>query len=148
MGMAWDSAGYERLKAIGARHGRVTTGDVARTLPLTALSVADLTAIMERLEDDGIAVDVDASLLMPRRAPVDREHGVGVVDMANPAAPAISTPGAQPATPKEIAGMGFARQPDAPGHRHHAPTLKRGGVDLLPLLSMGAVAVVMLVAFG
>lgn len=148
MGMARDSAGYARLKAIGVRHGRVTTGDVARILPMADLSVADLTAIMERLEDDGIAVDVDASLLMPRRAPVDREHGVGVVDMAHPAAPAISTPGALPATAGEIAGMGFARQPDAPGGSHHAPTLKRGGIDLLPLLAMGAVVVVMLVAFG
>lgn len=148
MATALNSAGYERLKVIGQRHGRVTTGDVARTLPLASLSAQDLTAIIERLEDDGIEVEVDVSLLMPRRAPVDREHGVGVVDMANPAAPAISVPGARPATAEEIAGMGFARQPDAPGRHHHAPTLKRGGVDMLPLLSIGAVTLVMLVAFS
>lgn len=148
MAMAWESTGYERLKAIGQRHGRITTGDVARTLPMASLSAGDLTAILERLEDDGIEVEVDAALLMPRQTPIDREHGVGVVDMASPAAPAISVPGAQPATARDIAGMGFGRQAEAPGHRHWAPTLKRGGVDLLPLVAMGAVAVVMLVVLS
>lgn len=145
MATAWESAGYERLKTIGQRHGRVTTGDVARILPMDTLSAHDLTAILERLEDDGIEVEVDAALLTPRHTPIDREHGVGVVDMASPAAPAISVPGALPATAREVAGMGFGRQAEAPGHRHWAPTLKRGGIDLLPLVSMGAVAMVILV---
>lgn len=144
MVMTWEGAGYERLKAIGQRHGRVTTGDVARTLPMASLSARDLTTILERLEDDGIEVEVDAALLIRRQTPIDREHGVGVVDIASPAAPAISVPGAQPATARDIVGMGFGRQAEAPGAHHRAPTLKRGGVDLLPLVSMVVVTVVML----
>ena len=134
----------ERGRAAGNRLGIEALGDA---LPTETMTPEEVAAVVERLESAGIEVDLDDSrLTRPRGAPAgDYRRGDGVVDIASPAAPAVSAPGAVPTR------HGWADDLGTPGaHDDHgaAPRWTHDGMELLPLASIAAVAVVMIVALG
>lgn len=145
--MAISEAAYQRLEAHGRRDGRITTEEIGRELPIEEMDPVEIAQVIDRLERAGIDVDVDPALLKPHPDRGRSGGDAGVVDIAHPAAPAVSAPGVRPSRPVDIAGMGD------PHHGHHghgrkAPTWTRDGIDLLPIVCVGIVAIVMIVALG
>ncbi len=59
-----DSA-VKALMDLGRRQGRVSTEDVRQLLPLNAMSAEEIANLILRLEERGIAVDVDPALFVP-----------------------------------------------------------------------------------
>lgn len=133
----------------GRRNGnRLSAEALGEILPVDTMTPEETAAVIERVEAAGVEVELDDSRLMRGRPnPAlarqrgDYHRGDGVVDMANPAAPAVSAPGAVPSR------HGWADD-IADGHHGGAPTWKRDGVELLPLASMAVVAVVLIAALG
>ena len=141
--MTIDDSTYQRLEEIGRRDGRVSVEDMARVLPLDSMSATEIAQVVDRLERAGIEVDIDPTLTRPHRDATS-DNADGVVTMASPAAPAISSPAVKPTTSSDIAAMGNAH-----GHGHHghgkAPTWMVNGVEMLPVLSIGIVALLLIV---
>ena len=146
--MVIDDSAYRRLEEEARRRGgRLTVEDLGRSLPLDSMSEAEIAQVVERLERAGIDVDVDPALT--RRHPdATADNADGVVSMAAPAAPAISSPRVYPSTPADIVAMGDPH-PEAHHGRHgRAPTWNRNGVEMLPILAMVIVAVLLILALG
>ena len=142
--MAIDETAVSRLHDIGRRQGRISAEELGRILPVDRMAPGDIARVVERLESAGIEVDLDPSLLAPR-AGAGRDAGdAGVVDIASPAAPASTAPGVGPSSSHEVASMGASH---GRGSRR-APTWERGGIDLIPIVSIGVVAVVLIIALG
>ncbi len=147
--MPVEESALRRLSDIGRREGRVTVEALARELPIDRMAPEEIAAVIERLEAAGVEVDVsDPSLLRdraPRAARVyeGEKRGEGVVDMGSPAAPAVSAPGVKPS---EGGWIGSERG----GHHPHrvAPTWRVGGIELLPLAAVLAVAILLLILFA
>lgn len=145
--MPIDETAYRQLEEIGRRDGRVTTDDMTGVLPIQQMSPGDIAGVIERLEKAGVEVDVDEKLLRPHPGAREAGPAPGVVD-AHPAAPHISTPGARPASSREIASMGEAHHDDHHHAKRGAPTWNVGGIDMLPMVCIGVVALVLIVALG
>lgn len=137
----------------GRRNGnRLSAEALGAALPVETMTPEETAAIVERIEAAGVEVELDDARLMRGRgtavgAKPDYHRGDGVVDMANPAAPAVSSPGAVPS----VHGWADDAGRDDHGHGHGhggTPSWKRDGIELLPLASMAAVAVVMIAALG
>ena len=137
----------------GRRNGnRLSAEALGEILPVDTMTPEETAAVIERVEAAGVDVELDDSRLMRGRPnPAlarqrgDYHRGDGVVDMASPAAPAVSAPGAVPSR------HGWAddiADGHAGGHHGNVPTWKRDGVELLPLASMAVVAVVLIAALG
>lgn len=145
-------AAVQRLIDQGRRNGgRLGIEQMGAALPIETMTPEEVAAVVERLETAGIEVDLEDPQLRRRRG--DYRRGDGVVDMASPAAPAVSAPGAVPSR------HGWADEDDALGHRRDdghgrghghgaAPTWERNGVVLLPVAALVGVAVVLIAALG
>ncbi len=151
--MAVDDATIDRLIGMGRSNGnRLSIEQLGREVPVETMTPEEVAAVVERLETAGIEADLtDESLKRPRGAriyePGAGEPGAGVVDLASPAAPAVSVPGVRPSEHGWAdEGHGYA----AAGHHgtRRAPTWDRGGVDLLPVVCMVVVALVLIIALG
>ncbi|HYG87104.1 MAG TPA: hypothetical protein VD978_12670 [Azospirillum sp.] len=144
--MSIDESAYRRLEEIGRRNGRLGVEDVARVLPLDTMSATEVAEVVERLERAGIEVELDP-VLARQRPDATAGNSEGVVDLASPAAPAISSPRVHPTTQADIVAMG-----DTHYHGHHgrkrAPTWNVNGIEMLPVLVIAIVAVLMIVALG
>ncbi|HYH23385.1 MAG TPA: RNA polymerase sigma factor region1.1 domain-containing protein [Azospirillum sp.] len=145
--MAINEAAYQRLEAHGRRDGRITVEEMGRELPIEEMDPVEIAEVVDRLERAGIDVDVDAALLKPHPDRGRSGDAAGVVDIAHPAAPAVSVPGVRPSRPADIAGMGEPLHGHS-GHGRKAPTWNHNGMDLLPIVCVGVVAIVMIVALG
>lgn len=146
--MATDTSALERLKAMGKAHGnRLTIDQLGREVPVDTMTPEEVAAVIERLEASGIDVELTDERLRRARPSGEYQRGVGVVDLASPAAPAVSVPGVHPSRHGwEDEGHGYAH-----GHHHgarKAPTWNRGGVDLLPVASLVVVALVLIGTLG
>jgi len=134
----------------GRRSGnRLSAEALGASLPIETMTPEEIAVVVERIETAGVEVELDDSRLMRGRggAPSgDYRRGDGVVDIASPAAPAVSAPGAVPSRhgwADEVGGNAHA------AHGHGAsPTWIRGGVEMMPLASLLGVAVVLLLALG
>lgn len=149
--MAINEAAYQRLEAHGRCDGRITVEEMGRELPVEEMDPVEIAEVVDRLERAGIDVDVDPALLKPHPDRSRTGGDAGVVDIAHPAAPAVSAPGVRPSRPADVAGMGAGLGDPHHGHHGHgrkAPTWNRDGIDLLPIVCVGVVAVVMIVALG
>ncbi|WP_431854438.1 hypothetical protein [Azospirillum sp.] len=147
--MPIDDTAYRRLEEDARRQGgRLSVEDLGRALPIDTMSATEVAEVVDRLERAGIDVDVDPTLTRPH-PDATSGNSDGVVTIASPAAPAISAPNVRPTTRADVVAMG-----DPHPHGHHgrghgrAPTWNRNGVELLPLLSMGIVAVLLIVALA
>jgi hypothetical protein len=56
------------LVAMGRRDGGLTTGDLRRALPVDAMSAEDLALVVVHIEEEGVSVELDESLLGLTRA--------------------------------------------------------------------------------
>jgi hypothetical protein len=145
--MPIDETVYRRLEEeAGRRGGRMSVEDLGRVLPLDTMSATEVAEVVERLERAGIDVDVDPMLTRPH-PDATSGNSDGVVDLASPAAPAISAPNVRPTTQADIVAMGDPHPHTHHGHRH-APVWNVNGVEMLPMLAMGIVALVLIVALG
>ena len=59
----------DRLVALGRRQGHLTTEDVKHALPVDAMTPDEIALVVVHLEDHGIAVELDESLLAPHPGP-------------------------------------------------------------------------------
>ena len=145
--MPIDESAYRHLEEeAGRRGGRMSVEELGRILPIDRMSGAEVAEVVDRLERAGIDVDVDP-MLTRRHPDTTAGNSEGVVDLASPAAPAISAPTVRPTTPADIVAMGDPHPHARRGH-HRAPTWNVNGVELLPILAMGIVALVLIVTLG
>ncbi len=145
-----DDDTIQRLTNLGRQHGnRLGIEQLGREIPVESMTPEEVAVVVERLEAAGIDVELeDERLKKPRGArSYDYERGAGVVDLASPAAPAVSTPGFKPSE--------HGWEDDSFGHAHggghgsrKAPTWNRNGVDVLPVVIMILVALVMIALVG
>lgn len=153
MASTTDDRLVESLIEHGRRNGnRLSAEALGGILPVDTMTPEETAAVIERVEAAGVEVELDDSRLMQgrpnpalARQTGDYRRGDGVVDMASPAAPAVSAPGAVPSR------HGWADDiANGHGGHHHAaaPTWTRNGVELLPLASVAAVAVVLILMLG
>lgn len=145
--MPIDESAYRRLEEeAGRRGGRMNVEELGRILPIDTMSAAEVAEVVDRLERAGIDVDVDPMLTRPH-PDATSGNSDGVVDLASPAAPAISAPRVRPTTQADIVAMGDPH-PHAHHSRRHAPTWNVNGVEMLPMLAVGIVALVLIVALS
>lgn len=70
MQQALDSNTLDRLIALGRQQGQLTTLDLETNLPIHSMSAEDIALIVVHLEDAGVPVELDDSLLAPHPKPV------------------------------------------------------------------------------
>ncbi|WP_042442326.1 RNA polymerase sigma factor region1.1 domain-containing protein [Azospirillum sp. B510] len=153
MASATEDRLIDRLIDHGRRNGnRLSAEALGAALPVDSMTPEETAAVIERVEAAGIEVELDDSHLMrgrpgpaPARQRDDHRRGDGVVDMASPAAPAVSAPGAVPSRHGWADDIATGH---AGGHHGGAPTWTRNGVEMLPLACVAAVAVVLIAALG
>lgn len=135
----------------GRRSGnRLSAEALGAALPIDTMTPEEIAAVVERIETAGVEVELDDTRLMRGRpgAPAgEYRRGDGVVDMASPAAPAVSAPGAVPSRHGWADDIGTGAHGAHDGHGA-SPRWVRDGVEMLPLASLAGVAVVMLLAVG
>ncbi|HZH53055.1 MAG TPA: RNA polymerase sigma factor region1.1 domain-containing protein [Microvirga sp.] len=61
---AIDQSIFEGLISLGRQRGGLTNEDLRRALPIGAMSAEDIALVILQLEESGIPVDLDESLLM------------------------------------------------------------------------------------
>ncbi|WP_448188591.1 hypothetical protein [Azospirillum sp. sgz301742] len=145
--MPIDESAYRRLEEEAARRGgRMSVEDLGRILPIDSMPATEVAEVVDRLERAGIDVDLDPMLTRPH-PDATTGNSEGVVDLASPAAPAISAPNVRPTTQADIVAMGDPHPHARRGHRR-APTWNVDGIEMLPMLAMGIVALVLIVAIG
>jgi hypothetical protein len=69
MQQALDSNTLDRLIALGRQQGQLTTLDLEAHLPIHSMSAEDIALIVVHLEDAGVPVELDDSLLAPHPKP-------------------------------------------------------------------------------
>jgi len=129
---------------------RLSAEALGAALPVETMTPEEIAVVVERIESAGVEVELDDSRLMRSRGvPAGAyRRGDGVVDIANPTAPAVSAPGAVPSRHGWADGIGANPEYNA-AHGHGAtPTWSRDGVELLPLATLAGVALVLIVALG
>ncbi|SFU41626.1 Sigma-70 factor, region 1.1 [Methylobacterium sp. 174MFSha1.1] len=115
MQAAFDRATLDRLVALGRSQGGLGPDDLRRALPVDRMSAEDIAMVLIELEEAGISVDPDDSLLSSGR-PLPPAGTVRLPEPATgaPPPPAPDTPSAATAAP-------------APTPRAAAPPAARGG---------------------
>jgi len=69
MQQALDSNTLDRLIALGRQQGQLTTLDLETNLPIHSMSAEDIALIVVHLEEAGIPVELDDSLMAPNSNP-------------------------------------------------------------------------------
>jgi hypothetical protein len=69
MQQALDSNTLDRLIALGRQQGQLTTLDLETNLPIHSMSAEDIALIVVHLEESGIPVELDDSLMAPQPKP-------------------------------------------------------------------------------
>lgn len=148
--MTIDDATLQRLIEKGRQNGnRLGIEQLGQDVPVETMTPEEVAVVVERLEAAGIDVELtDERLKRPRSGGgSDYQRGAGVVDIASPAAPAVSAPGARPSV-HGWADEGLGHAHGAHHGSRRAPTWDRGGVDMLPVVSVIVVALVLIIALG
>ena len=65
MQQALDRNTLDRLIALGRRQGQLTTEDLRASLPIESMSPEEIALIVVHLEESGVAVELEESLLSP-----------------------------------------------------------------------------------
>jgi len=60
------TAVFDRLVQLGRRRGALQSDDIRQALPVDAMTTEEIVDVVTRLEDAGIAVEIDPALLTPR----------------------------------------------------------------------------------
>ncbi|AWB20731.1 hypothetical protein DA075_07190 [Methylobacterium currus] len=122
MQAAFDRATLDRLVTLGRSQGGLTPDDLRRALPVDRMSAEDIAMVLIELEEAGIPVDPDDSLLSGRPLPP-----AGTVRLPEPepkpaegAAPALESPPAATAAPAPAPRPRAAAPGPAGGGAHRA----------------------------
>lgn len=67
--MLVDQVTVENLIQVARRRGRISIDDLRHAFPIDAMDAGDIANIIVRLEDAGISVDIDPTLLSPKHHP-------------------------------------------------------------------------------
>jgi len=126
----------DRLVALGRRRGSLTPEEIGRELPLADMAPAEIASVVERLDAEGVTVDIDELLY--------RRPTRGTVEPANDTLPPANDPG-----PDSAPAARVLRSPAAPdgseygraaSHRPAAPEPAQPGVGEDGWLKPGWVA--------
>lgn len=145
--MAIDESALRRLIEHGRRRGRVTTEDLHLALPIPTMDATEIAAVVERLEDAGLDVELDERFSVGRRPAAPKEptgDASGAIAIGEYAGPAVAAPGVRPSHGGWIGSGDHAS-------RHgtsHSPTWEVRGVDMIPLVCIVGVALVLTLALG
>ncbi|MEE1657852.1 RNA polymerase sigma factor region1.1 domain-containing protein [Microvirga sp. CF3062] len=69
MQQALDSNTLDRLITLGRQQGQLTTLDLEANLPIHSMSAEDIALIVVHLEESGVPVELDDSLMAPNPKP-------------------------------------------------------------------------------
>lgn len=67
---ALDSNTLDRLISLGRERGHLTTEDLRASLPVESMSAEEIALVVIHLEETGVPVELEESLLTPRPQPV------------------------------------------------------------------------------
>src|SRR5688500_11702123 len=70
---ALDSTTLDRLISLGRERGHLTTEDLRASLPIESMSAEDIALIVVHLEETGVPVELEDSLLSPAPRPMPRK---------------------------------------------------------------------------
>jgi hypothetical protein len=113
--MPIDRSTLDRLVAQGRAKGQLTNEDLAAALPIASMDADDIALVVVHLEEAGIAVELDESLLtgQPSRPPEATRHVEFVspdslAERPSPARPHLSAgaPSASEARPGDVPASG------------------------------------------
>ncbi|MCB5175122.1 MULTISPECIES: RNA polymerase sigma factor region1.1 domain-containing protein [Microvirga] len=131
---AIDRNTLEGLIALGRQRGRLTNQDLQAALPTESMSVEDVALIVVELEEAGVPVDLEDSLLAPRQH-VQVPSGPGAVILPFP-----KRPGSRPKPAQDLAPVGNEQAAEEDG-----PSL-RSGVSGAHWAVIGSIVALALVA--
>ena len=87
MQQALDRNTLDRLITLGRRQGQLTTEDLRASLPIESMSAEEIALIVVHLEESGIAVELEDSLLSPGpRSASPATTGAEIIPFPRPAA--------------------------------------------------------------
>jgi hypothetical protein len=119
MQQALDSNTLDRLIALGRQQGQLTTLDLETNLPIHSMSAEDIALIVVHLEEAGVPVELDDSLMAPNSksaaAPARSAEIIPFPDRAAAARIKKRTAPLQKATPVQ-AQPAFAQQEKRAAH--------------------------------
>lgn len=119
MQQALDSNTLDRLIALGRQQGQLTTLDLESNLPIQCMSAEDIALIVVHLEEAGIPVELDDSLMAPGprpvKAPARSAEIIPFPDGAAAARMKKRTPPLQKASPAQAAPA-FVQQEKRAAH--------------------------------
>jgi hypothetical protein len=88
MQQALDRNTLDRLITLGRRQGQLTTEDLRASLPIESMSAEEIALIVVHLEESGVAVELEESLLSPGSAPKPpATMGAEIIPFPRPAKP-------------------------------------------------------------
>ncbi len=132
---AIDRSSLERLVALGRQKGGLTNQDLAQALPVNDMSAEDIALVVVHLEESGIPVELDESLMSP--------HGSGSPNLVQ-GAQIVSRPERLDHPQAKPVRVELSRGPDsnvarsaAPGTRGMRPAHWAVLASLLILLLIG-----------
>jgi len=65
---------FDRLVELGRRHGALQSDDIRQALPVDTMTIEEIVDVLTRLEEAGIAVEIDPALLTPRHRKINPEE--------------------------------------------------------------------------
>lgn len=87
MQQALDSNTLDRLVSLGRRQGQLTTEDLRESLPIEAMSAEEIALIVVHLEESGIPVELEDSLISPDPRPRPLQaKGAEIIPFPGPSA--------------------------------------------------------------
>ena len=65
---------FDRLLELGRRRGALQSDDIRQALPVDTMTIEEIVDVLTRLEEAGIAVEIDPALLTPRHRKTNPEE--------------------------------------------------------------------------
>lgn len=119
MQQALDSNTLDRLIALGRQQGQLTTLDLETNLPIHSMSAEEIALIVVHLEESGVPVELDDSLMSPHPKPAaDPARSAEIIPFPDRAAAARTKKRAAPLqkAPTAQAEPAFVQQEKRAAH--------------------------------
>lgn len=139
---AIDDTAVEHLIALGRQRGRLTADDLRQLLPIETMTTNDIARIVGRLEDAGVAVDIDEALSARHSSPhAITGRGFESTPRPDPPEPSRSSAGAYVTGPAQV-------PPESPNSAPPRPVQSWGVLLLWIAVALAVFFVVLLFVFG
>jgi len=120
MQQAFDSNTLDLLISLGRKQGQLTTRDLEANLPIHSMSATDIALIVVHLEESGVPVELDDTLLTPNAKPVQAPARSAEIipfpDRTTAARMKKRNAPLKPAAPAPAETPGFAKQERRAAH--------------------------------